>query len=57
MGDLIDTEDEGDMKLDIGVPGVVWETKLRKLAGALTSLYGEELEVPYWVVEFWGLPP
>ena len=24
MGDLIDAEDEGDVKLDIGVPGVVW---------------------------------
>ena len=24
MGDLIDAEDEGDVKWDIGVPGVVW---------------------------------
>ena len=43
MGDLIDAKDEGDMKLDIGVPVVVWETKLRKLAGVLTSSCGEEL--------------
>ena len=25
MGDLINAEDEGDVKLDIGVPGVVWD--------------------------------
>ena len=25
IGDLIDPEDEGDVKLDIGGPGVAWD--------------------------------
>ena len=46
---------EADIDLeDFGVEeterdkAIAQETKLRKLAGALTSLYCEELEVPYW---------
>ena len=46
---------EADIDLeDFGVEeterdkAIAQETKLRKLAGALTSLYGEGLEVPYW---------
>ena len=42
----IDMEDFG-MEETGRDKAIAWETKLRKLAGALTSLYSEELEVPY----------